>query len=291
MSDEPVTTRELIAGYRATERPSDAARDRMWRTVEARRARPVIAPPQRRRAPAIWLALAAALLLIGLSSYLLLQAQRDARVAPGNLLMAPRVVAPEDGVAAPIERAPRGEASESTTREPAAGDASTTAPDDASTTAASEPSSTAPKYASSTPGETSSTAPGDASRTAPREHASGPAPIVDHAPDVPPRRSTRPARPQIDPLLAELELIQRIKDALDAGRASEALARVEQHAREFARGSLAEEREALRVVALCGADELARAQRAQQAFLRAYPRSAYAERVRTACPELPGDAF
>lgn len=113
--------------------------------------------------------------------------------------------------------------------------------------------------------------------------------------DPAPRRSARDRRPvaadhppargeQGDPVLEELMLIQRIKDALDADRPGEALAAIEAHAREFARGSLVEEREALRVVGLCGAGERERGERAQQAFVRAYPRSAYRERVRAACP-------
>ncbi len=234
MSDEPVTTRELIAGYRAIERPPEDARDRMWRALEARRAQPVAPAPPRRRAPAIWLALAAALALIGLSSYLLLQARQDARTAPGALLLDQPVSPPQRDLAAPIERREAREPS----REPT---------------------------------------------VAPPTPIDAPPPTDDPPRPAPPRR-TRPAKPPIDPGLAELALIQQSNDALDAGRAKEALARVEQHAREFARGSLAEEREALRVVALCGADEPARGGRAQLAFLAAYPRSAYRERVRTACP-------
>ncbi|MFY0536093.1 hypothetical protein [Nannocystis pusilla] len=85
-------------------------------------------------------------------------------------------------------------------------------------------------------------------------------------------------------MLEELMLIQQIKDALDADRPAAALAAIDAHARKFARGSLAEEREALRVVALCNSGEVARGERAQRAFMNAYPRSAYRERVRAACP-------
>lgn len=108
------------------------------------------------------------------------------------------------------------------------------------------------------------------------------APIVDTPADPPrPRAAPRQAGDQV---LAELALIQSIKEALDADQPRRALTLVDRHTRSFARGTLIEEREALRVVALCAADDATRGLRAQHSFLRAYPRSAYADRVRGACP-------
>ncbi len=108
------------------------------------------------------------------------------------------------------------------------------------------------------------------------------APIVD-TPADPPRPRAAP-RQTGDQVLAELALIQSIKEALDADQPRRALTLVDRHARSFARGTLIEEREALRVVALCAADDATRGLRAQHSFLRTYPRSAYADRVRGACP-------
>ena len=86
-------------------------------------------------------------------------------------------------------------------------------------------------------------------------------------------------------LAAEAALLQRAQTALAAGAPEEALARLGEHAREFPAGVLAQERAALRVVALCAAGR-AREGRAEAAsFLRAHAGSVLAERVRGACPE------
>lgn len=112
-----------------------------------------------------------------------------------------------------------------------------------------------------------------------------------HSADPPSPRPRPRAEPTGDQVLAELALIQRIKEALDADQPARALTLVEQHARSFARGTLIEEREALRVVALCADDDPKRGLRAQRSFLRAYPRSAYGDRVRGACPAEPSPHF
>jgi hypothetical protein len=90
-----------------------------------------------------------------------------------------------------------------------------------------------------------------------------------------------------DDLLAEMALLERARSRLAEGGRTEALALVEQHARTFTRGALAEERDALRVIASCGLPDRAEsAWAARLAFARDYPRSTYAERVRRACAEL-----
>jgi hypothetical protein len=48
---------------------------------------------------------------------------------------------------------------------------------------------------------------------------------------------------------------------------------------------MAEEREALRVLALCASGEAAPGSAAAAAFLRAHPRSTYAARVVDSCPQ------
>jgi hypothetical protein len=130
----------------------------------------------------------------------------------------------------------------------------------------------------------------------------GPAPAADerrepqHAPgDARPADQTRPARgpgrprPRArdddgDRVLAEMALLQQAQAALRGGRPGEALELLARHAETFARGSMAEERQALRVLALCAAGEVARGSAEADTFLRAHPRSAYATRVAEACP-------
>ena len=256
MSDEPVTTRELVEAFRSVERPSEAAKERMARAlaaaVPAPRSATVIPlrPPHRRRRPPPigWLAAAAALLLVGVSSYWLVSTRQVQPTGPADLLMAPQDSDPTQGMVVPRQV----EADKQ--MRPVVRAAAPVMP---APPPASEPE--APPIAEETPRKPARPRPAAAER----------APVQ---------------APPIDPVLAELMLIQRIKDALDTDQPAAALAAIDAHAREFARGSLAEEREALRVVALCEAGQRERGEKAQQSFLRAYPRSAYRERVRAACP-------
>ncbi|MEO7109908.1 MAG: hypothetical protein ABI183_05680, partial [Polyangiaceae bacterium] len=82
---------------------------------------------------------------------------------------------------------------------------------------------------------------------------------------------------------AELELINRAQQALQAEDANEALALLNEHARRFPNGALAEERDAARVLALCGAGRQEDAATAGAAFLSAHPDSPLATRVRSSC--------
>jgi hypothetical protein len=81
----------------------------------------------------------------------------------------------------------------------------------------------------------------------------------------------------------EIELLRRSERAVRAGNGQLALALVEELEQRYPATHLAEERQAIRVLAQCGqqADELAR-QRAA-AFLRQQPGSVYARRIREAC--------
>ena len=82
---------------------------------------------------------------------------------------------------------------------------------------------------------------------------------------------------------AEVELLQRAQKALQANDASAALALLNEHAQRFPNGALAEERDAARVLALCGAGRQADAASAGAAFLSAHPDSPLASRVRSSC--------
>ncbi|MCY1072201.1 hypothetical protein OV090_46070 [Nannocystis sp. RBIL2] len=263
-----MTTPELVAAYRDRERPSEAARERMARALmaaTAARSATVIPlrPPRRQRRgfAGVWLALAAALALIGASSYWLVSA-RQQMSGPADMLLDAHDHEPAQGTVTPkaIE-APRGHVVHAIAEPPVV-----TEPAAVETV---EPEPAMVEVAATTEMGAADPAPRRPARSQARH-------VVADSP--------RGADASADPVLEELMLIQQIKDALDAERPAAALAAIDAHARKFARGSLAEEREALRVVALCNAGEVARGERARRAFVNAYPRSAYRERVRAACP-------
>lgn len=81
---------------------------------------------------------------------------------------------------------------------------------------------------------------------------------------------------------AELALIKRAKADFDAGRTQNAHAWLSEHARRYPVGVFAAEREGLLVLSACRANALAGATGAL-AFLRRYPQSPLAERVRSSC--------
>lgn len=108
------------------------------------------------------------------------------------------------------------------------------------------------------------------------------------APDAP-SASARPratalarTRPSVAPestLAAELALLRPARSSAPA----QALALLDEHARRYPRGVLAEERQAQRIVALCGLGRRDEATTALAAFERAYPQSPHTQRARRAC--------
>ncbi|MCX4246183.1 hypothetical protein [Paraliomyxa miuraensis] len=112
-----------------------------------------------------------------------------------------------------------------------------------------------------------------------------------------PRRSTgtssREPSPTDEPdpttasatLLDELEIIRRANTELTAEHPERALAALDEHARRFPSGALTEERRFLRAVALCKAGRDDEGKERARAFLQTYPRTAFAERLRSACLE------
>lgn len=87
----------------------------------------------------------------------------------------------------------------------------------------------------------------------------------------------------VDPLVSEIALMRDAQGALARGDSALALAKVAEHARKFPRGSLTQEREGTRVLALCAAGRTAEARTSGKAFLASYGRSPLAERVRNSC--------
>lgn len=92
--------------------------------------------------------------------------------------------------------------------------------------------------------------------------------------------TTTPGEPPGD---AELTLIEAAEAALRAGEPERALGLLRQHEQRFARATTAQERQALRVLALCAAGREAEGRGARWVFLREHPGSAYRERIERAC--------
>jgi len=80
----------------------------------------------------------------------------------------------------------------------------------------------------------------------------------------------------------ELELLRRAHGAYGSGDFANALRLLAEHGRRFPNGSLAEEREALRVRALSGSGQSDSARRAARAFASKFPRSVLLSRTMTA---------
>ncbi|PRQ06311.1 hypothetical protein [Enhygromyxa salina] len=80
-------------------------------------------------------------------------------------------------------------------------------------------------------------------------------------------------------LAAELQLIRAARNA----PAAQALALLDQHAEQFPNGELANEREGLRVIALCELDRFDEAQRAGERFVAGSPGKLLVQRVESAC--------
>lgn len=100
--------------------------------------------------------------------------------------------------------------------------------------------------------------------------------------DAPSTTAPKPMRPSID---SERALIDAINLALGRNDAAEALAQVREHAARFPKGTFTEDREALRVVALCRLGRASEADRARTNFLSRWPSSMHAARVRAACSD------
>lgn len=115
-----------------------------------------------------------------------------------------------------------------------------------------------------------------------------PMPVEVHAERTPaPSRTTSrseaaPARPDAT-LAEELAIVRSVRAAIDRDDPDAALAAVAEHERRFADGQLVEERKSLRIEALCRAGKAPQARAEAQIFLREHPRSAHADRVRSAC--------
>jgi hypothetical protein len=113
----------------------------------------------------------------------------------------------------------------------------------------------------------------------------------DASPDAPPSpRATRPPRrspSQAEEYARELRLLQPARAAIARDDFDVALAATAAHERRFPRGRLAEEREALRILALAGSRRWSEARVAAAAFHGQFPESLLGKRVDDAVRGLP----
>lgn len=126
------------------------------------------------------------------------------------------------------------------------------------------------------------------------DEAALPTSVPDRAVAPPVSKKPRPVRPKsaakkqeepaVDPGLAELQIITRARRALRKGDHAGALRLLERHAREFPAGTLAHERNASRLKALCALGERARAAKLGREFAAASPASGLARQWREGCP-------
>jgi hypothetical protein len=83
----------------------------------------------------------------------------------------------------------------------------------------------------------------------------------------------------------EMQLLKRARLAQKAGRPTEALAILAEHAKQFPNGKLSESRDVARVIALCDAGQVQASRAAAERFLAGRPNSPFANRVRTVCTD------
>ncbi len=127
-------------------------------------------------------------------------------------------------------------------------------------------------------------------RETPRDLAPTPAPTTSKprrkpaTEDEAPTNEPRPAAVDTT-LAAELELMRSARAALRRDDPEAALRHLSRHASTFPGGQLLEDREALRVQALCDAGRVDDARKAAQAFANAHPASLHVGRVKTICEE------
>lgn len=84
-------------------------------------------------------------------------------------------------------------------------------------------------------------------------------------------------------LEGEMRLVREAQESLRNGKPEQALQLLDRHQVEHPNGALGEERSAARVVALCSLGRTHEAQQEAERFLRTWPQSPLAQRVRSAC--------
>jgi len=127
-------------------------------------------------------------------------------------------------------------------------------------------------------------------RSAPRARSS--APRSTNEPGTEPRGEPKsgpeagPAGSTVAALGEESRLIRDARRALREGDAATALQRMTEHQERFRDGQLVQERQALRIIALCKLDRVEQAQREATVFTSRWPNSPHGARIRASCPDL-----
>jgi hypothetical protein len=98
-----------------------------------------------------------------------------------------------------------------------------------------------------------------------------------------PEAPRAPARHTGDHLAEEVALMSRAETELHAGRFTNALQLLDEHRREFPQGTLAQERLAARIQALCGLGRVKEADAALARLTRSSPQSLHEDSARAAC--------
>jgi hypothetical protein len=127
------------------------------------------------------------------------------------------------------------------------------------------------------------TPPNSASSGSPSEQPPGASVRARGAPSASEEGEAKATASAAPSLLAESEGVQLVQQALASADAARALTLLDSQASQFRAGALAEERAALRVLALCAAGQLEAAETARQRFLGTYPHSPHEARVRGNC--------
>jgi hypothetical protein len=117
-------------------------------------------------------------------------------------------------------------------------------------------------------------------------HADRPARTVARAPGHrDPHRAEAPSAATDTTLAEEMRLLRRARAAMRDRDPARALTALQAHAESFSDGQMSEDRDALRVEALCAADRRDDARAAAAAFARAWPRSPHGARVQKICTD------
>jgi hypothetical protein len=117
-------------------------------------------------------------------------------------------------------------------------------------------------------------------------HADRPARTAARAPgDRDSHRAEAPSAATDTTLAEEMRLLRRARAAMRDHDPARALTALQAHAESFSDGQMSEDRDALRVEALCAADRRDDARAAAAAFARAWPRSPHGARVQKICTD------
>lgn len=100
---------------------------------------------------------------------------------------------------------------------------------------------------------------------------------------IPQPKPTAKPTPITDTIAEEASLLRAAHASLAKNDGNGAMSSLDEHARRFPRGALAEEREAAKVMALCAQGRASEARASASAFVSANPRSPFAAQVRRSC--------